>query len=140
MDLSKVKVEEYENGYIIAPESEMKKVVIPSPPTVTLVPINPRDAIIYLTKERITPDYAKIDLLKEYVVRENKVLLCPNNSSPETVVETWQYAVANAKTINIKKDIFYVKCDEDSMENVEDAVEALEDEDAEVAEVEILSF
>lgn len=139
-DISKVTVQECEGGYIIAPESEMKKVVIPSPPTVSMVPINPRPAIIYLTQEPVTPDSANIDAIKAYAADNKVVFLCPTDNDADTVVEIYEYAMTNAKSVNIKKDEFSVKADEASMAAAETAVEALIDEDAEVDEAEVLTL
>lgn len=137
-DISKVTVDAYEGGYIIAPESEMKKVVIPSPPTVSMMPINPRDAVIYLTDEAITPESPNIDAIKQYAVDNKVVIISPADKDPDSVVETYEYAQTNAKKLNVKKDGFTVKADEASMEAANAAVEALEDEDVEIDEAEIL--
>lgn len=112
-DISKVTMEAYETegatGYIIAPESEMKKVVIPSPPTIKMMPINPRDAVIYLTEEEITPQTANIDQLKAYAVDNKAVLICPKDRKEKELVATAKYVEANAKTLNVKKDGLSVK-------------------------------
>lgn len=139
-DISKVTVEAFEGGYIVAPESEMKKVVIPSPPTITMIPIHPRDAVIYLTEQAITPESANIDAIKAYTEENKVVLICPGDKTEQAVVSAYQYAISNANTINIKKDAFSVKADEASMEAANAAVEALLDEDAEVENAEVLTL
>lgn len=139
-DISKVTVEAFEGGYIVAPESEMKKVVIPSPPTIKMMPINPRDAVIYLTEQAVTPESANIDAIKAYAEDNKVVLFCLSDKTEQAVVSAYQYAISNAKTINIKKDAFSVKADEASMEAANAAVEALRDEDAEVEDAEVLAI
>ena len=143
-DISKVTVEAYEvkgaKGYIVAPESEMKKVVIPSPPTVSMVPINPRECIIYLSEAAITPESACIDAVKTYAVDNKAVIILPEAVDAEAVVKIYEYAIVNAKTLNIKKDAFSIKADEKAMDATEEIIEALEDADAEVDEVEVLTF
>lgn len=139
-DISKVEVQEYEGGYAIVPESEMKEVFIPSPPTMSKVAINPRPAFIYLSSQAITPDSEKIDAMKAYAVDNKVVILCPEETSGDDVVETYEYATINAKKLNIKKDEIFVKAEPDMMAAAEEAVEALEDEDVEVEEAEELVF
>lgn len=143
-DISKVTVEAYvegkARGYIIAPESEMKEVVIPSPPAVTLMPVNPRDAIIYLTEAVITPESPAINRLKEYAVDNKVVFICPESRVDEEIVESAVYAFSHAKALNIKKDTMSIKTDEQN-ENLGNVVaELLEDEDIEVDEVDIIEI
>lgn len=139
-DISKVVVEEYDGGCAIVPESEMKEVFIPSPPTMSKVAINPRPAVIYLTAEAVTPDSEKIDAMKAYAVDNKVVILCPEETSGDDVVETYNYASTNAKKLNIKKDEIFVKAEPAMMDAAKEAVEALEDEDVEVEEAEELVF
>lgn len=143
-DISKVTVEAYETegatGYIIAPESEMKKVVIPSPPTVKMMPINPRDVIIYLTEAEITPEAANIDQLKTYAVDNKVVLVCPKDRKEKELVATAKYVEANAKTLNVKKDGLSVKTDAAMLELGNELVESLAEVDMELEEAEELVF
>ena len=143
-DISKVTMEAYETegatGYIIAPESEMKKEVIPSPPTIKMMPINPRDAVIYLTEEEITPQTANIDQLKAYAVDNKAVLICPKDRKEKELVATAKYVEANAKTLNVKKDGLSVKTDSAMLELGNELVDSLTDEDMEVEDAEIINL
>jgi len=140
IDVTDVKIEAIEGGYAITPVSEMKKVVIPSPPTIQHIPINPRDVIIYLTKEAITSESVCIDSLKAYAKENKVVLLCPDSADLDMLVDLYQYAISKASKLNIKKNGFSVKSDEASLELANSLVETLGDEGADLDDAEIFSF
>lgn len=81
MDVSEVIMEEFSavsvNGHIVAPPSDMKKIVIPSPPSIRYASINPRPAVIYLTANAITPNSSVVDKLKAYTLENKTVFICP---------------------------------------------------------------
>lgn len=137
IDISDVKMDAIEGGYAILPVSDMKKVIIPSPPSVNMVPTNPRPAVIYLTAAAITPDSANVDALKAYAKENKVVFLCPGSAEVGDMVEFYQCAFAKARTLNIKKDAFSVKSDAASLELANTLVEALEDEEAELDAAEV---
>lgn len=143
-DISKVTVETYEaeesNGYIIAPESEVKKVVIPSPPTIKMMPINPRDAVIYLTETEIGAETEEIDKLKEYAVDYKTVLICPKGHKEKELIASARYVLENARTLNVKKDTLCVKTDSELLELGNVLVELLAEEDIELGEAEVLAI
>lgn len=132
--MSDVKIEKYEGGSIVLPKSETKKVVIPSPPSVKEMPINPRDAVIYLVNE------INEEAFKTYAEDNKVVLICPDEKSADAVVAAYNYANSKLKTLNIKKGAFSVKADEANLDVANDAVEALADEDVEVDDAEVLSI
>lgn len=127
-DFTDVKIEVFENGIAVVPESETRKVVIPSPPTTKFIPINPRPAVIYVTKEIITEASPGIDKLKEYAKENKLVFLCPGSADLEKMAAMYQLAIKRATTLNIKKDEFSVKADGASLDLANALVERLEEE------------
>lgn len=150
-DISKVTVTAYDaasvyedaenaKGIVIAPESETKKVVIPSPPSTKYVPINPRDAIVYVTDEVITETSAVIDTLKAYAVDNKVVILCPAGREAEDIAAAGVYAFNKAKTLNVKTDGISVGSSAAYLEAAQDAVDLMEEEDVEAEDAKEFSI
>jgi len=130
-----------ELGFIIDPPSDTKEVFIPSPPTMTTVKTNPRDAIIYITGGKVVEGYEKLDALKVYAEENKKVIICPESTDAEEVGETYEYVTKKAKMINIKANSIVVMGDADHMEAAQEIVDYLVDElDADMDDAEEFEF
>ena len=101
IDISDVLVQEFENGIAIVPESDKKEIVIPSPPTVKTMLINPRPCVIYITDETAN------DNLKAYCKENKVVIIIPAKQEIEDVVKSYDWAKNNVSTINIKSCLLY---------------------------------
>lgn len=130
------------NGYAIMPEIETKEVFIPSPPTTTIVPINPRLCVIYLTEEPVTPESANLDALKAYAKDNNCVLFCPEKGTADDLFSVYAWALQpdECKRMNLKHDVIAVKSDEASYDLADELTEILEDEEIEPDDTEVLAL
>lgn len=126
-----------ELGFIIDPESDTREVFIPSPPTMTTVKINPRNAIIYITGGKVVEGYEKLEKLKAYAESNKVVLICPEATDPEEVAETYSYVTTKYKTLNVKKDEIAVMAEADLVDAAQAIVDYLVDEcDADIEDAE----
>jgi hypothetical protein len=129
IDISDVSVEEFDADGVkvkaVLPKSDMRDVVIPSPPTVTHVPVNPRQAVIYVT------DAEADDKLKAYA-KENKIvfIIPAKGSDSDGIAGIYPWAVSKSTKLNIKKNQISVKGDSANMALAKEAAEIIqEDED-----------
>lgn len=137
IDIKDVEIVEAPNGEAkaVVPASETKQVFIPSPPTMNTVAINPRPCVIYVADAEIT------DEMKAYCKENKVVFVLPKKDDAEKMMEAYNWAIAKATVINIKKDEVSVKADEANKELAEELVEAISDElDVELGEVEVFSI
>ena len=127
-------------GYAVLPKIETKEVVIPSPPTTTIVPINPRKCVIYLAEEAVTPESCRVEALKAYAKENNYVMLCPEIAAADDLMEVyeWVFAPDVSKRMNLKKGVIAVMADETLLELAEELTELLEDEEIEPDDAEVL--
>ena len=137
-----VEVYGYEElGIIIDPPSDTKEVFIPSPPTMTTVKINPRNAIIYVTGGAVTEGCDQIEALKAYAEANKTMLICPTATDAEELGETYTYVKTKAKTINIKGNEIVVMGDADHMDAAQGLVDYAVDElDADIDDAEEFSL
>ena len=123
-DVSDVELVEFDDGVAVVPASEMKQIVIPSPPTVTMVPTNPRPCYI------VVGPFEASDQVKAYAKENKVVFVIPRDTDPETIANAYTYAKKNASKINVKKSEFFVKAaDEASMDAASEGVESIYDVD-----------
>lgn len=123
-DISDVEIVTFDEGVAVVPASEMKQIVIPSPPTVTMVPTNPRPCYVVVGELPVT------DELKAYAKDNKVVFVIPNDTDPDTIGAAYTYAKKNASKINIKKNEFFVKAaSDDDMDAASEGVEAIYDVD-----------
>jgi hypothetical protein len=124
MPTEEKKVVSYEGGVAIVPAFETKKIVVPSPPSTIVKPINPRPGHIYVTADVISEGDAKFDELVAYADDNDVVIFLPDTREVEGMVKTYKFALDNAlKTLDVKKDEIVIKYDEVS----EDLANALAD-------------
>lgn len=140
IDISDVTLEEISGGYAVVPLIETKRVIIPSPPSTTYVPINPRPAVIYLTAQPVTPASGNLDQLKAYAKENNIVFICPTSREIPAMVAACQYADSKARTLNFKRDDISLKADAASLELANELNEALCNEDLELDDAEVLAI
>jgi hypothetical protein len=119
--MAEVEIMEFDGGFAVVPESEMKKIVIPSPPTVKMVPVNPRPCILYVAD--VAPEACKA------YAEENKVVLVVSTAES---ADAFLWAKQNASTINIKKDDFSIKADAANLEKASKILDAIYDADDDV--------
>lgn len=140
-DITDVEVDVVDGGCLVVPASETKKVVIPSPPTVNYVPINPRPGVIYLASGDVAPGSDLADALSAYAKENKVVFICPATRDVDDMLDFALYAERSCKKYNIKKDSFSVAvADEADLEVANELVEALCDEDWELDDAEVLAI
>ena len=123
-DISDVELVTFDDGVAIVPASEMKEIVIPSPPTVTKVPINPRPCYV------VVGPFEASDEAKAYAKENGVVFVLPKDTDPDTIANAYTYAKKNASKINIKKTEFVIKAaNEESMDAASEGLEAIYDVD-----------
>ncbi len=129
-DVADVEVLEFDAdgvaGVAVVPASETKKVVIPSPPSVRDVPINPRPAIIWLTDAEIT------DKVKAYAKRNGVVLVVPEKAEAGDLYAVYEYVFTKAAKFNVKKGEISVASDSANANLAADLVAVMSDEDVDV--------
>jgi len=127
IDIMDVEIQQFEaeaiKGIAVLPASDMKKVVIPSPPSVRIIPINPRSAVIYITDAEVS------DELKLYAKENKMVFLIPEKGSAEDVATVYAYATSKAKKLNIEKNKISVKADKTNLELAAAVVDVINEED-----------
>ena len=84
-DVSDVELVEFDDGVAVVPASEMKQIVIPSPPTVTTVPTNPRPCYI------VVGPFEASDQAKAYAKENKVVFVIPKDTDPETIANAYTY-------------------------------------------------
>lgn len=137
IDIQDVEIIEAQNGDAVAivPASETKQVFIPSPPTMNTVAINPRPCVIYVADVEIT------DELKAYCKENKVVFVLPKKEEASEMLSVYNWVVAKATTLNIKKEEVFVKADKENKDLAEQLVETISDElDVELDEVEIFAL
>lgn len=110
----KVEVYDYDGlGCIIDPESDTKvrTVILIGKQTVKC---NPRQAVIYISPEKIDETYCGIDRLKEYCATHKVVLVCPKDQSIATLDATYKYLFKNHLELNVIRDKVAVHAAEES--------------------------
>jgi len=137
VDITDVSIETFSTesaaGAIVSPASDTKKVIIPSPPSTQIIPINPRPAIIYLT------DRAVSDELKAYAKENKLVFIVPEKTDSEGVCEVYTWVFEKARKLNIQKDNISVKADAANLDLAKAAVELIQ-EDYEVEDTKIFEY
>ncbi|MGI6756191.1 MAG: hypothetical protein ACOX4F_09300 [Atopobiaceae bacterium] len=136
-DIDDVELVSFDDGVAVVPASEMKQIVIPSPPTVTTVPTNPRAC--YIVVGSIEPS----DEVKAFAKESKVVIVIPEDTGADTIAAAYTFAKDNASKINIKKTEFFVKAVSDGdMDAASEGVEAIYDADdnVELDDPELLSM
>lgn len=138
----KVEVYDYDGlGCIIDPESDTKlrAVILIGKQTVKC---NPRQAVIYISSERVDKDFTGIESLKQYCAEQKQVFVCPKDASIATLEATYKYLFKNHLDLNIIRDQMVISAaGQADMAAAEAFREYLLDEyDVETGEITVLSF